>query len=318
MELDRSELKHQAREAMSLTRPPFWAVALVYLLATTGVRYLLSLLPLPADDPAAMIGSVSFFISIFYLLYKTVVDFGYDLWSLWTFRRLDPGARSLMQGFSVAGRVLLMEIIIYAWILGWSFVLSFLLLPLIFLFGALTPSLTLLGVAIVYMAVWAIALRYSMAPYLLADRPDDGAAAAVRRSVSLMRGWKWELFKLEFSFLGWIFVSFLLSVLALLFCLWQGGFFQALNGIPLLELPDVASGYLLWQSGAPLELVGGSTEYVQLYSLFYSISNSLGASLLAELVTVPVALWLLPYRLTARAGFYCHRLRLQQEIAPPV
>ena len=33
-----------------------------------------------------------------------------------------------------------------------------------------------------------------MAPYLLADYPDDGAGAAVRRSVEMMRGRKWELF----------------------------------------------------------------------------------------------------------------------------
>ena len=31
-----------------------------------------------------------------------------------------------------------------------------------------------------------------MAPYLLADRPDDGPTAPIYRSVALMRGWKME------------------------------------------------------------------------------------------------------------------------------
>ena len=33
--------------------------------------------------------------------------------------------------------------------------------------------------------------------------PDDGPAAPIFRSAALMRGWKWDLFKLELSFLGW-------------------------------------------------------------------------------------------------------------------
>ena len=37
MELNRRELKAQAREQMRETRPPFWLVTLVYLLLTTGV-----------------------------------------------------------------------------------------------------------------------------------------------------------------------------------------------------------------------------------------------------------------------------------------
>ena len=53
MELDRRELKHQAREAMSLPRPPFWIVTLLYLLMTLGVNYLLSALPFPSN-PVAM------------------------------------------------------------------------------------------------------------------------------------------------------------------------------------------------------------------------------------------------------------------------
>ena len=317
MELDRRELKRQAREAMGLAQPPFWLVALVYLLMTMGVSCLLSALPLSALS-APLLGSLPFFINIFFLLYKMVVDFGFQLWSLWTVRRLEPGIGSLMQGFSVTGQVLLMELMIALRVLGWAVCLGVLLVPLIPMLSAASPALALLAVGLLYAGVWFLSLRYSMAPYLLADRPEDGFLAAVRRSVSLLRGWNWTLCKLELSFLGWLLLSFLLSSLATVFCLWRGGFFLALSELPLWELPDLVSGYGLWQAGLSLESFPSPQLYAQLYTLYYDLSNQLSTVLLADLVTVPLLLWLLPYRLTARAGFYCHRLRFQQEIAPPV
>lgn len=38
MKIDRRVLKARAREAMGQTQPRFWAVALVYILLTTGVQ----------------------------------------------------------------------------------------------------------------------------------------------------------------------------------------------------------------------------------------------------------------------------------------
>ena len=43
MELNRRELKAQARERMRETRPPFWLLTLVYILLTTGVSTLADL-----------------------------------------------------------------------------------------------------------------------------------------------------------------------------------------------------------------------------------------------------------------------------------
>ena len=41
MEIDRKELKRQARERMALTDPKFWMVALTFLAMTTGVSWLI-------------------------------------------------------------------------------------------------------------------------------------------------------------------------------------------------------------------------------------------------------------------------------------
>ena len=51
------------------------------------------------------------------------------------------------------------------------------------------------------------AYRYSMAVYIFIDDPDKGALQCIRESKELTRGYKWQLFVLDLSFLGWIILS---------------------------------------------------------------------------------------------------------------
>ena len=44
---------------------------------------------------------------------------------------------------------------------------------------------------------------YYMTPFILCERPDMTSREAIRESKELMRGNKWRLFCLEFSFIGW-------------------------------------------------------------------------------------------------------------------
>ena len=121
MEIDRKELKRQAKECIALTDPKFWVVALAYIAMTTGVSWLISLisLVLPSGSSFPAIASTQLFFTLLLNLYTAVVNFGLCLWALWTYRQLDPGVNSLMQGFSVAGRVLLMKLGVFVRILGW-------------------------------------------------------------------------------------------------------------------------------------------------------------------------------------------------------
>ena len=109
MEIDRKELKRMAKESMSLSNPSFWIVTLVYVLMTTGVSAVADFAP----------GMLAAFLSIALTLYGWVVGFSYRLWALWTARRLEPGLGSLMDGFSVAGRVIMLELSIIVRIFGW-------------------------------------------------------------------------------------------------------------------------------------------------------------------------------------------------------
>ena len=131
-------------------------------------------------------------------------------------------------------------------------------------------------------------LRYTLAPYLLADRPDDGFGAAIQRSVELMRGWKWELFKLELSFLGWELLGLAITAVVTLAFLIPGGFFA--------------------------QVPGGDLNALQ--ASLYAVLDGSVYILVSNLALIPLQLWLHPYREVTRAGFYDARLRLHHASSP--
>ena len=50
---------------------------------------------------------------------------------------------------------------------------------------------------------------YAMTPYILLDRPELSPTEAIKESEKMMNGHKMDLFILELSFIGWIFLSVL-------------------------------------------------------------------------------------------------------------
>jgi uncharacterized membrane protein len=64
---------------------------------------------------------------------------------------------------------------------------------------------------------------YRLVPYLLADDPALSGHAAIARSRELMQGQKWHAVLLDFSFIGWIFLSVLTLGLLWVFrvCPWM-------------------------------------------------------------------------------------------------
>ena len=63
-----------------------------------------------------------------------------------------------------------------------------------------------------YVLLWSLLLivpgvmaaySYAMTPYILAENPDMGATEAIATSKEMMAGHRWELFCLDFSFIGW-------------------------------------------------------------------------------------------------------------------
>ena len=287
MELNRRELKARARERMRETRPPFWLVTLVYLLLTTGVSTLADLTgAAQLTFPPSSGDTLPLFLYLLILLYTTVMNFGYQIWALRVYRRQQAGYGTLIDGFSMAGRVLLMELYIFGCTLCWALAFGTAGGLALLLMDWLPPVLLVL---LFYGAVFGITLwisyRYALAPFLLMDRPEAGAIAPVRESVAMMQGWKWEYFKLDFSFFGWYLLNFLLSLgVELAFIL------PAV--LELLQATEVDPALLI--NGLELPWI---------------------AALLSTLIQVPLSLWLNPYVAIAHAGFY--QVRVQQAAAPP-
>ena len=73
-----------------------------------------------------------------------------------------------------------------------------------------------------YIVLWTLlfivpgiiaAYRYAMTSYILAENPEMSAGEAIDRSKEMMKGNKWRLFCLHFSFIGWgILCAFTLGI----------------------------------------------------------------------------------------------------------
>ena len=68
----------------------------------------------------------------------------------------------------------------------------------------------------IFIGLWSLLLfvpgiiktyAYSMSTYILADNPEMNQGEARRASIEMMKGHKWELFCLHFSFIGWYLLS---------------------------------------------------------------------------------------------------------------
>ena len=91
-------------------------------------------------------------------------------------------------------------------------------------FSRFGDSLVLFLLMDIFIFLWSLLLvipgiikmySYSMSWFVLRDRPDLTGNEARKRSMYLMRGHKWRLFCLDFSFLGWYLLSALtLGILA--------------------------------------------------------------------------------------------------------
>ena len=63
---------------------------------------------------------------------------------------------------------------------------------------------------------WILVLAYGMVPFVVQDNPEMSAIEALRTSRFMMRGHKWQLFKLSLSFIGWILLGIFTLCIGLL------------------------------------------------------------------------------------------------------
>jgi len=159
---------------------------------------------------------VFFVVTILLNLYKSVVAYGYDSYTLRLARNEEYcGVANLLDGFSKVGRILWLNVLTWLFTTLWE--LAGMIPGIVLMvmgvvqenFDLIMGSTLLLAVGGAVMTVWAV-LRYILATYFLIDDPDCTARDAISRSKVAMRGWKMEYIALTFSFLGWIILFGLL------------------------------------------------------------------------------------------------------------
>jgi len=140
------------------------------------------------------------------LIFSPVLNLGQNHTLLKALRKEEISAGTVLARlplfFRAIGLRLMTALRIFLWMLpGWA----------VSMVGAVAlvfvPSVGILLVfaATILMLVLMLLAMYSyrLAPYVMADEPDTGVSAAIRRSVQVMNGRRMELFSLEFSFFGW-------------------------------------------------------------------------------------------------------------------
>lgn len=268
MGFDRFAAKHAARESMRLNNPSPILVTLAYFALTTILSAVISyLLYDPMADVIWCVGAgygaeeiVDFILQNhqqdLYLLagvnfllglYATFMGFGYTSYALRMARNEQPGVRHLFDGFARPLRVLWASILVDLFTFLWSMLIVAPVCLLLALSGLDGTNSAYIIITVAMITVLAVSYRYRLAYYFILDDPACTARQAVRRSRQAMKGWKWSLFSLDLSFLGWMLLSAALSGLVSYFlpvvitdilCFWvmpyraasEANFYDAITG----------------------------------------------------------------------------------------
>ena len=188
-QLDRREIKAEAR---GLIRTGSVSPVKMTLLLS-GISVVLSLLESAVDAvsggvltggfsgiPAFSSGPAGFvlvFVSILVSLVSQVLSAGYTCYCLGIHRREHMPYASLFDAFSFAGKVILLTIVQGIFVFLWS---------LLFVIPGIIAS-----------------YRYAFAMLNLCQNPELGVMEALDLSKRQTLGYKWQLFVLQLSFIGW-------------------------------------------------------------------------------------------------------------------
>ncbi len=200
MYFDRIASKQAAKALICTYRPSPVLVTLVFILLTSGVAALVgAVAPSPFDQASYLISEgygidmafpyvfaqksapIGGFLAVLISFYSMVIGFGYSKYCLRLTRGEEAGYATLMDGFNMAAKVLLTNILMGVFIALW------------------TMLFVIPGIIAIY--------QYSQAIYCLIDDPSIGPLEAIRRSKAMMRGQKFNLFALQMTFFGWYFLA---------------------------------------------------------------------------------------------------------------
>jgi uncharacterized membrane protein len=202
--IDRREIKAQARERMRIARPSPLAVGAAYFIITwliglvaarlqgTTFSFDWELFEVTGDFVNAMTLYPERITGVYQLLVMAievvslVIGVGMTLYALRVMRGEKAGVGDLFDGFGLFFKIVWLNLVMSVYVFLWSLLL-------------IVPGII-------------AAIRYSMAPYYLAENQDISAGEALRRSKASMEGHKMGFFSLVVSFVGWSMLALLLEM----------------------------------------------------------------------------------------------------------
>ncbi len=188
MIIDRAQAKMAARNCMRTARISPYQISLLYLV----IAYVLSAFQVNAQNngveyywadymTVTMPGPIGWFIIILTGLLATILSAGFITYCLAIRRGKEMPLTTLFDGFSMAGKLILLQVVMGIFVFLWTMLF---IIP---------------GIIATY--------RYRFALYNLLENPDMGIMEAINLSKQQTMGYKWQLFVLDLSFLGWCILS---------------------------------------------------------------------------------------------------------------
>ena len=204
MYTDRSLLKRNAKTIIKTAKPSMITAAVIFLVVYLLLSTLSSaVLGLNVDyndlqqymhyymngdfeavlriSERMMPPSSAYFLNALISIVTYLFTAGFIIFIFNTVKNLGAVYGNLLDGFGLAGRLILLALLQGLFVFLWS---------LLFIIPGIIA-----------------AYRYRMARYLLLDDPSRGASECIRMSKQMMKGHKWELFVLDLSFIGWYLLA---------------------------------------------------------------------------------------------------------------
>ena len=233
--IDRSSLKAGAADLCKTSKPSLILVGLIYALLTI----VMSTLSSRVMSAGITISDADRFLNAFYSgnyeiafalidrvkppassymidgalrLVMMIVSAGFTIFVLNTIRNVGAVYGNLLDGFGMAGRIILLNLMEGILVFLWSLLL-------------LVPGII-------------AAYRYSQAIYILLDHPEKSVLECIRESKELMRGRKGELFSIDFSLLGWAILGAFIPVVTI----WTAPYIRTIHALYHLELTGEEPG----------------------------------------------------------------------------
>lgn len=177
--IDRRGLKIQAEELLRGAQVPPGKMVALYM----GLAAVLSLIDYLGGGP----GLLSTFLTILTELLSLILSAGFVFYCMAIRRGERAEYGVLFDGFGMVGKIVLLTLVQLALIFLWSMLF---VIP---------------GVVAMY--------RYRYALFNLLEDPEIGVMEAISMSKQQTQGYKWQLFLLDLSYLGWMIIASLPSYL---------------------------------------------------------------------------------------------------------